>query len=161
MDSSHQTSYRDFDDGFDMAIWMQVRLRHSPAFLRAMRAPDSLSMTVGTSSPRGTKRTISAICHVVSDPQSCRLPCQFKERDDIDYNHMRALVDVMQKDRRLIRTFHSEFTSASMQLASQLSHVLAEKFSSAPRRCTSCLTGSRSLRFRATVTSPASSFRMP
>ena len=97
------------------------------------RAPDSLARTVGTSSPYGTKRTISAICRVVSDPRSCRLPCLSKERDDMDYNHMRTMVHAMQKDRRLIRMFHSEFTTASVQLASQISHVLAEKFSTARR----------------------------
>ena len=46
---------------------------------------------------------------------------------------MRTMVDAMQKDRRLIGIVHSEYTNASMLLASQVSHDHGEKFSGAPR----------------------------
>ena len=44
---------------------------------------------------------------------------------------MRTMVDAMQKDRRLIGGLHSEYTNASMQLASQICHDLGGKFSNA------------------------------
>ena len=119
--SSRQTSNRASDDLVDILrpCGRTSLLDMCAQFLCATCESDSLVVTVGTSSPRGTQTStqcVDAIYRVESEvPRRCRLAVH--KVDEIDFNKLRTMNDALKRSRRLLGILHSEYTIAYMLTA--------------------------------------------